>query len=83
SDNGPGIPVEIQQKIFDPFFTTKPVGKGTGLGMSIAYKIVVDGHGGTIRCRSEVAKGTEFKIDLPIEQISKEKKPNLMRVAVA
>jgi len=83
ADNGPGIPVEIQQKIFDPFFTTKPVGKGTGLGMSIAYKIVVDGHGGTLRCWSEVGRGTEFKIDLPIKQVSKEKKPNSMRVAVA
>jgi signal transduction histidine kinase len=83
ADNGPGIPVEIQQKIFDPFFTTKPVGKGTGLGMSIAYKMVVDGHGGTLRCWSEVGRGTEFKIDLPIKQISKEKKSNSMRVAVA
>ncbi len=83
ADNGPGIPVEIQQKIFDPFFTTKPVGKGTGLGMSIAYKIVVDGHGGTLRCWSEVGKGTEFKIDLPIKQVSKEKKPNSIGVAVA
>lgn len=83
ADNGPGIPAEIQQKIFDPFFTTKPVGKGTGLGMSIAYKIVVEGHGGTIRCRSELGWGTEFKITLPIRQVSREKKPNLIGVAVA
>lgn len=83
ADNGPGIPAEIQQKIFDPFFTTKPVGKGTGLGMSIAYKIVVEGHGGTIRCRSEVGRGTEFKINLPIRQVYREKKPNSIGVAAA
>lgn len=83
ADNGPGIPVEVQKKIFDPFFTTKPVGKGTGLGMSIAYKIVVDGHGGTLRCFSEIGKGTEFKIDLPMQQTYKQKKPNSMEVAAA
>ncbi|MEK0189614.1 sensor histidine kinase, partial [Microcoleus anatoxicus] len=44
SDNGPGIPAEIQQKIFDPFFTTKPVGKGTGLGLSVCYQVIVQAH---------------------------------------
>ncbi|EDZ92596.1 MULTISPECIES: ATP-binding protein [Limnospira] len=83
ADNGPGIPADIQKKIFDPFFTTKPVGKGTGLGMSIAYKIVVEGHGGTIRCRSSVGQGTEFTINLPIRQISTNQKPNLMEICVA
>jgi signal transduction histidine kinase len=48
SDNGPGIPAEIQQRIFDPFFTTKPVGSGTGLGLSITYKIICNLHRGSI-----------------------------------
>ena len=51
-DDGPGIPAEIQSKIFDPFFTTKPVGKGTGLGLDIARRIVV-GHRGNISVRSQ------------------------------
>ncbi|BAY27658.1 putative sensor protein [Calothrix sp. NIES-2100] len=64
-DNGSGIPPEIQSKIFDPFFTTKPVGKGTGLGLAVAYKII-DKHKGKITLNSEVAKGSEFTIILPI-----------------
>ncbi|MDR9895448.1 ATP-binding protein [Aetokthonos hydrillicola Thurmond2011] len=65
-DNGPGILPEIQPKIFDPFFTTKPVGKGTGLGLSICYQIIQK-HNGTITVSSEVGKGTEFTITLPIK----------------
>jgi signal transduction histidine kinase len=68
SDNGPGIPAEIQERIFDPFFTTKPVGQGTGLGLSISYQIVTDRHGGSLRCCSEVGKGTEFWIEIPLQQ---------------
>lgn len=49
-DNGAGIPAEVLPRIFDPFFTTKPVGAGTGLGLSISYQIVVDRHGGHLRC---------------------------------
>lgn len=64
SDNGPGIPKEIQQKIFDPFFTTKPAGQGTGLGLSVTYGIVKD-HGGDIRLESVVGEGTTFIITLP------------------
>ncbi len=64
ADTGSGIPPEIIDKVFDPFFTTKPVGKGTGLGLSISYKIVKD-LGGKITVRSEVDKGTAFKIFLP------------------
>lgn len=64
-DNGCGIKKENQSKIFDPFFTTKEVGKGTGLGMNVAYNIVKK-HNGTIDLRSEVGKGTEFTIVLPV-----------------
>ena len=68
-DNGSGIVEDIQKKLYDPFFTTKEVGKGTGLGMAISYQIVVEKHGGTIKCISEINKGTEFKIQIPIEPI--------------
>ena len=65
-DNGPGISEQVRLKIFDPFFTTKPIGKGTGLGLSIAYSIVVEKHGGKLRCISAPGEGTEFLIRLPI-----------------
>jgi PAS domain S-box-containing protein len=64
-DNGKGIPPENLKKIFDPFFTTKPVGQGTGLGLSIAYKIV-EKHGGKIDVQSQVGRGTEITVSLPI-----------------
>ena len=66
ADNGPGIPDSIQDQIFNPFFTTKPVGKGTGLGLAISYKIVVDGHGGSIKISQPPGGGTEFLIKIPI-----------------
>lgn len=65
SDNGSGIPTDIQSKIFDPFFTTKPVGKGTGLGLSISYQIIVEKHHGQLSCYSEIGKRTEFVINIP------------------
>lgn len=67
-DNGSGIPPELQKKIFDPFFTTKPVGKGTGLGLSLSYGIVQKHHG-VVTVRSEVDKGTVFRIVLPVAQV--------------
>ena len=67
ADNGPGIPSQMQQQIFDPFFTTKPVGKGTGLGLSISYQIVVEKHGGQLKCFSTPGEGTEFWIELPMQ----------------
>ncbi|MFP4103708.1 PAS domain S-box protein [Coleofasciculus sp.] len=64
-NNGAEIPTEVSQRIFDPFFTTKPVGKGTGLGLSISYQIVVERHGGELRCDSTPGQGMEFAIELP------------------
>lgn len=65
SDNGIGIPENIQDHIFDPFFTTKEVGKGTGLGMSIVYSIIQD-HKGKISLESKEGVGTTFNLLLPI-----------------
>jgi two-component system, NtrC family, sensor kinase len=67
-DNGPGIPELVAQRIFDPFFTTKPMGKGTGLGMSISYQIVTEKHNGSLQCYSTPNQGTEFIITIPIRQ---------------
>ncbi|MEG4455863.1 GAF domain-containing protein [Microcoleus sp. N9_A1] len=68
SDNGTGISESMRQRIFDPFFTTKSVGKGTGLGLSISYQIVVEKHGGVLKCNSELGQGTEFVIEIPLRQ---------------
>jgi CheY-like chemotaxis protein len=65
NDDGPGIPVDLQPKIFDPFFTTKEVGKGTGLGLTVAYAIVQE-HGGAIRVESAPENGTSFYVELPV-----------------
>ncbi|MBP8829974.1 MAG: hypothetical protein KBG98_10015, partial [Desulfobacter sp.] len=67
SDTGCGIDPENISKIFDPFFTTKEVGKGTGLGMNIAYNIIQQ-HGGSIAVESEKGKGTTFTIILPVPE---------------
>jgi len=66
TDNGIGMPPEVKERIFEQGFTTKAVGKGTGLGMAIAHQIIVEKHGGTIVCNSELGKGTEFMIHLPV-----------------
>ncbi len=68
ADNGSGIREEIRNRLFDPFFTTKDIGKGTGLGLSISYQIVVEKHQGQIECHSELGKGTEFIISIPVKQ---------------
>ncbi|OJJ12528.1 hypothetical protein BI308_25640 [Roseofilum reptotaenium AO1-A] len=65
-DNGTGMPEEVRERIFEQGFTTKAVGKGTGLGMAIAHQIIEEKHGGTIDCYSQISKGTEFMISLPL-----------------
>ncbi|MFD9891936.1 ATP-binding protein [Amycolatopsis sp. NPDC059027] len=66
-DTGPGIPADIRQRIFEPFFTTKPVGEGTGLGLDISWRIVVERHQGDVRVESEPGN-TRFEICLPIAE---------------
>jgi two-component system NtrC family sensor kinase len=68
-DNANGIPENIKDKIFEPFFSTKPPGEGTGIGLSLSYEIIVNGHGGTIEVESKENEGTTFIIELPIEEI--------------
>jgi PAS domain S-box-containing protein len=65
SDTGVGIPSEHLARIYDPFFTTKPEGGGTGLGLSVTYGIVQE-HGGTLACESDLGKGTRFRLVLPL-----------------
>ncbi len=65
-DNGIGVPDAIKEKIMQPFFTTKPTGEGTGLGLSLAYDMVVKGHGGVLDVTSKDGEGSEFIIKLPI-----------------
>ena len=65
-DNGPGIPDDIKDKIFQPFFTTKETGQGTGLGLSLSYDIVTKGHMGKIEVETDLGKGTEFIVELPM-----------------
>lgn len=72
-DNGSGMSETTQQKLFNPFFTTKPIGKGTGLGLSISYQIVVDKHGGILKCSSEIGQGSEFRIQIPVRPLLRSK----------
>ena len=65
-DNGTGIPDSARAKIFEPFFTTKPTGQGTGLGLSLSYDIIHNGHGGTLEVESEKGEFTEFIVRVPV-----------------
>ncbi len=64
NDDGPGVPEDVRTKIFDPFFTTKEVGKGTGLGLTVAYAIIEE-HGGRLWLSSETGAGASFFVELP------------------
>jgi PAS domain S-box-containing protein len=78
SDDGPGIPPDVKSKIFDPFFTTKETGKGTGLGLTVAYAIVQE-HGGSIRVDSSPDGGASFTVELPVstaDTLSKTRRPS-------
>ena len=65
ADSGPGIPAELRQQIFEPFFTTKPTGKDMGLGLSLSYDIVTNGHGGSLELVPS-ERGAHFAIHLPV-----------------
>lgn len=82
ADNGSGITEEAKSQLFDPFFTTKPMGKGTGLGLSISYQIVVEKHKGRLICESNCGQGTEFLIEIPIQQNSDRANTNSASIAV-
>ncbi|MEJ8639289.1 MULTISPECIES: ATP-binding protein [Streptomyces] len=73
-DTGPGIPADVRPRIFEPFFTTKPVGEGTGLGLDISYRIVVNKHHGDIRVDSQPGD-TRFRVCLPITPPSDDDSP--------
>ena len=79
NDDGPGIPDELQPKIFDPFFTTKEVGKGTGLGLTVAYAIVQE-HGGRIRLESRPNIGASFYVELPVSGVKLSPEPTRARL---
>ncbi|MDX1548553.1 MAG: ATP-binding protein, partial [Rhodothermales bacterium] len=74
-DNGPGIPADVCDQIFEPFFTTKPAGQGTGLGLSLSYDIVTQGHRGTLTVESEEGQGATFILTLPLSQTSAASRP--------
>ena len=73
TDNGTGMKEEIKKHLFDPFFTTKPVGQGTGMGLSISYQIIVEKHNGKLECISNPGQGSEFIIQIPIQQLAQPK----------
>jgi signal transduction histidine kinase len=66
SDTGCGIPAELHDRIFEPFFTTKEPGRGTGQGLTLVHAVIVDGHHGQVTFDTEVGRGTEFRLRLPL-----------------
>lgn len=83
ADNGSGMPEEVQHRVFDPFFTTKAIGKGTGMGMSISYQIITKRHNGRLQCFSSLGKGTEFVIQIPIQQLRTHTTPKNALIGVS
>lgn len=82
ADNGGGMPEDVKAKIFDDFFTTKEIGKGTGLGLPICQQLVVDKHHGQLMCHSTLGEGTEFVIQIPVQQArAAAPEPTLVRTA--
>jgi signal transduction histidine kinase len=67
ADTGPGIPEDLRPRVFEPFFTTKPVGQGTGLGLDVSWRIVVQRHGGDLRVTSSPGD-TRFEVLLPLAE---------------
>ena len=71
ADNGMGKTEQVRSQIFKPYFTTKPIGKGTGMGLSISYQIVTERHGGSLSTTSTPGQGTTFTIKIPLSQPEK------------
>jgi signal transduction histidine kinase len=71
TDNGMGITEKARTRLFDPFFTTKPVGKGTGMGLSISYQIITERHKGSLMCISAPGAGAQFIIEIPVKLTGK------------
>jgi signal transduction histidine kinase len=71
-DTGPGIPPDIRERIFEPFFTTKPVGQGTGLGLDISWRIVVNRHHGDLRVAASAPGDTRLQVRLPLDPVQGE-----------
>ena len=70
TDNGPGMSTALKSQIFEPFFTTKPVGKGTGMGLSLCYQIITDTHKGKLACLSSPERGTTLMIQIPCQPLA-------------
>jgi len=68
-DNGPGLSQEVKSHLFEPFYTTKEIGRGTGLGLSVSYFIITEGHGGEMMAESEPGHGACFIIRLPVKLV--------------
>ena len=73
-DTGPGVPPEIKNRIFEPFFTTKPTGHGTGLGLDVSFRVVVNRHHGDLRVESEPGR-TVFRVTLPFTESGEDAPP--------
>ena len=80
ADTGCGIPADVAERIFDPFFTTKEVGRGTGQGLAIARRLVVDRHGGALTFDTELGDGTTFHVRLPIDRDAAPSGGRMMRI---